>query len=275
MNNLKQHLDNSLAELTLAPQLTAEILLKAEVPVKKRRRYSRAATILLAVVCLVGITAVGVIYSGWLTRDLGWMTREEFAARFPDSPSLNSWTEGERRYVVLSELQVEPYDGLTDEQLDKLTEVLHNGHNAILPDAGTAHKEYGLPLLQSETLVPEGEAELHVAGLDSPTQISLDYTLYNTLSGKNIFVYQQLTPPSGAQNSFTRTAFSDKECTVVSYHIESLDTDATLSYTDGRRTVDVMFTIENVAYTLHIVLATSLTPVESASRILERLELTR
>lgn len=67
MNQLKQHLNDSLQELELTPAMEAEILMNAEKPARKVRFRSRAMVAALLVVCMVSITAVAAVVGSGLS----------------------------------------------------------------------------------------------------------------------------------------------------------------------------------------------------------------
>lgn len=71
MNQLKQHLNDSLNELEMTPAMEAEILMNTEKPARKVRFRSRAVVAALLVVCMVSITAVAAAASGWSLRKEG------------------------------------------------------------------------------------------------------------------------------------------------------------------------------------------------------------
>ncbi len=66
MNQLKQHLNDSLQGLEMTPAMEAEILMNLEKPARTSRSRGRLAVAALLVVCTVGVTAVAAVVStGW------------------------------------------------------------------------------------------------------------------------------------------------------------------------------------------------------------------
>ena len=94
MNQLKQHLNDSLQELELTPAMEAEILMNAEKPAQKVRFRSRAVVAALLVVCMVSITAVAALgSSGWI-----WYKQDELTAQ-PEQPTHSPLDEQSQAYL--------------------------------------------------------------------------------------------------------------------------------------------------------------------------------
>ncbi|MBO4929401.1 MAG: hypothetical protein J6D61_03050 [Clostridia bacterium] len=175
MNQLKQHLNDSLKELELTPAMEAEILMNAEKPARKVRFRSRAVVAALLVVCMVSITAVAAVMSatGWSHGDAHYISRDAAIAELQQVSELpegflERYSDTDGFYILTFTPELSQYPPLSVQAIEHLRPFVSNKQFQISYSSfDELEEKLGIHLLRfSEVLDTPDCIHTHASSVD-------------------------------------------------------------------------------------------------------------